>query len=59
MLYFIETFVNWLHQVLTKLQEVTLPNNCKLFLIHNIKSRVEISNLLCTFSGKSNKEKGK
>ena len=31
MLYFTETFVNWLHQVLTKLQEVTLPNNCKYF----------------------------
>lgn len=28
----LETFVNWLHQVLQKLQEVTLPNNCKFTL---------------------------
>lgn len=27
---FAESFVNWLHQVLQKLQEVTLPNNCKM-----------------------------
>lgn len=33
----IETFVNWLHQVLQKLQEVTLPTNCKLInFINNV-----------------------
>lgn len=32
---FTENFVNWLHQVLQKLQEVTLPSSCKFLSLSN------------------------